>query len=310
MNKINIKKYHKIIYTLILLANICLYSQQETYFSNELRLKYENAVQSVGLLTDRTGSVASGFFINPTTFITNHHVTDDLSLRTARIEMKDKRKFKIKRIIKEIKLNDLAIIEINSECENILPLADEKSININEIVYSIGNPTDDELNVDYFHISRGRITKIENDSWFYEKETGYTHRAYVIEHTAIIKPGNSGGPLVNSRGEVVGVNTFFYGDSLNYAIHINELKEILDANNIAYNKPAGEKILTKKEKQKKNIEELIYEILENQIEIIYEYKIIFITGVMLYYFVSFFAAAFIIAYAVSSRNKPKRKNYY
>ena len=261
---------------------------------------YRNTVASVGLITDRTGAVASGFFINPKTFVTNHHVTEDLDLRSAKIEMKDDRVFKVKKIVKEIKVCDLAIVEISSECDDILPLADESGIEYYDDVYSLGNPTDEDMNVDYFHLTKGKIKKIDDDSWFYDGDEDYTHEAFVIQHTAMIKPGNSGGPLLNSRGEVVGVNTFFYGDSLNYAIHVNELKSILDDNNIAYNKSVGEKIFTKKEKRTRTLGERIeYVILERQFEVFEIYSYVFVSLGALYFAFIFFGIIMIIVYVTA-----------
>ncbi|HRE09613.1 MAG TPA: S1C family serine protease [Ignavibacteria bacterium] len=278
-------------------------------FAQDKTEVYRNTVASVGLITDRTGAVASGFFVNSKIFITNHHVTEDLDLRSAKIEMKDDRVFKVKRIVKEIKLNDLSIVEISSECDDALPLADESGIKYYDDVYSLGNPTDEDMNVDYFHITKGRIKKIDDDSWFYDGDENYTHEAYVIQHTAMIRPGNSGGPLLNSRGEVVGINTFFYGDSLNYAIHVNELKSILDDNNIAYNKSVGEKIFTKKEKRSRTIGERIeFVLFERQFEIIEIYSYIFISLGALYFAFIFFGIIMIIVYItafnpVSNRNR-------
>ena len=205
-------------------------------FAQQSTEVYEKTVSSVGLITDKSGAVASGFFINPRTFITNSHVTEDLDLKSAKIKMKDDRKFKIKKIVAEQKVNDLAIIEITEQCEEVLELAETERISRNDEVYSLGNPTDEDMNVNYFHISKGRIRKIDDDSWYYETDKDYIHDALVIQHTAVIKPGNSGGPLLNSQGQVIGVNTFFYSDSLNYAIHIDELIELLDENRIDYNK--------------------------------------------------------------------------
>lgn len=293
---------------IILLLWVNLYINAQQLDKNEV---YRNTVSSVGLITDRTGTVASGFFVNSEIFITNHHVTDDIDLRTAKIEMKDDRVYKVKRIVKEFKLCDLAILEISSECDDILPLADESGINYNDEVYSLGNPTDEDMNVDYFHITKGRIKNIEDDSWFYDQDEDYTHEAYVIQHTAIIKPGNSGGPLLNSRGEVIGVNTFFYGDSLNYAIHINELKRILDDNNIAYNKSVSEKILTKKEKRTRTLGEKIeYVIFEKQPEFFELYSYIFISLSALYFAFIFFGIIIIIVYLTAFRTVKNTNNYY
>jgi hypothetical protein len=237
-------------------------------------------------------------------------VTEDLDLKTAKIEMKDDRVYKVKRIVKEVKLVDLAIVEISSECDDILPLADESGIRDLDDVYSLGNPTDEEMNIDYFHLTKGRIKKIDDDSWFYDQDENYTHEAFVIQHTAMIRPGNSGGPLLNSRGEVVGVNTFFYGDSLNYAIHVNELKSILDDNNIAYNRSVSEKKFTKKETRSRTLGERIEYVFERQSEIIEIYSFVFLSLGALYFAFIFFGIIMIIVYLTAFRTVKNTNNYY
>lgn len=258
-------------------------------------------IHAVGLITDRTGTVSSGFFVNSTTFITNHHVTEDLDLKTARVEMNNKRKFKVKRIIKEYKINDLAIIETLEECENYLELT-QTGIDKNEIVYSIGNPTDEEMNVDYFKITKGRIRKIERDTWFYENNKEYIHEALVIQHTAVIKPGNSGGPLLNEEGKVIGVNTFFYDDSLNYAIHVHELIEMLRMNNIAFNEDfVKEKTFSRREF---SITEKVFRIFQLQYELIYENHVI-IAGLFVFYYAVVLSGTLLIitVLIISYRNR-------
>ena len=63
-----------------------------------------------------------------------------------------------------------------------------------------------------------------------------------IQHTADIAHGNSGGPLVNERGEVIGVNTFTMSDgtsSINYAIDVSEVKRFLKQNKVAWIEPGS-----------------------------------------------------------------------
>jgi V8-like Glu-specific endopeptidase len=271
---------------------------------------YDKTIGGIGLITDKTGAVASGFFINPKTFITNHHVTDGLDLKSAKIEMKNEHVYKVKRIVTEYKLGDLAIVEISDECDEVLELAENGDITRNDIVYSIGNPTDEDMNVDYFHISKGRIKKVEDDSWFYDTESEYTHEAYVIQHTAIIHPGNSGGPLINEDGEVVGVNAFFYGDSSNYAIHVKELKNLLDKNDIAYNKSSfKEKEFSTKERKRRTSRERVEHVFDRQVEIFEDYSLAFGILFSFYYAVVFFGVIIITVYVVTSKPMPKRVRY-
>jgi hypothetical protein len=268
---------------------------------------YRKTIASIGLITDKSGAVASGFFINPTTFITNHHVTEELDIKSAKIEMKNDRVFRVKRILSESKHNDLAIVEIKDEAEYTLELADGERIRRNDDVYSIGNPTDEDMNVDYFHLTKGRIKKVDDDSWFYDTDEKYNHEALVIQHTAMIRPGNSGGPLLNKDGQVIGINTFFYSDSLNYAIHVDELIQLLDNNDITYNKTVvTEKQFTKKEKKSRSLAEKIEYIFESQAEILREYSFIFGVMLALYYFFAFIGIFIVVVYVVAIRPKPRR----
>jgi len=294
---------------LLLLLFVCACISSGTAFTGDNPEVYYKTVAAIGLITDRTGAIASGFFINSTTFVTNFHVSEDLDIKSAKIEMRDDRVFKVKRILKEYKAGDLAVIEITGECESALELADGVSINKNSIVYSIGNPTDEDMHVDYFHISKGRIRKIDNDSWYYDNDHGYIHEALVIQHTAIIKPGNSGGPLLNEDGQVIGVNTFFYSDSLNYAVHVKELIEILDKSDIAYNKSTfTEKRYSIKEKKRKTVRERVEYVFERQLEIAEEYYPVFIVIGFTYYGFVFFGIIVFTFYISVSRPKP-RKTY-
>lgn len=281
----------------------CVYSQGESEV-------YKQTVASIGLITDKTGAVASGFFINHNTFVTNHHVTEDLDLKSAKIEMKNDRIYKVKKIVLESKICDLAVVQISDECEHVLELGEGIKINRNDNVYSIGNPTDEDMNVDYFHLTAGRIKKVDDDSWFYDGDEKYTHEALVIQHTAMIRPGNSGGPLLNREGQVVGVNTFFYSDSLNYAIHVNELISLLNKNEIAYNEGVvTEKLTTKKEKRTRTVGERIEHVFLRQGEIISEYSVMFIFLVSFYYAFVFLGVILITIYLVAFRPSPRKVRY-
>jgi S1-C subfamily serine protease len=302
-------KYTKTMKKQLYLALIVLFSACFT-IAGENPGVYKKTIGAIGLITDNSGAVASGFFINPKTFITNHHVTDELDVKSAKVEMKDDRVYKVKRIVTEYKLHDLAIVEISDECEEILELAENSGIDRDDIVYSIGNPTDEDMNIDYFHISKGRIKKVEDDSWFYDNEAEYTHEAFVIQHTAIIRPGNSGGPLLNEEGEVVGVNAFFYGDSSNYAIHVSELKNLLDKNDIAYNKSSyKEKQYTTKEKKRRTLGESVEHVFDRQAEIFEDYSIVFGILFSFYYAIVFFGVIVITVYVITSKPAPKRVRY-
>jgi S1-C subfamily serine protease len=298
--------HNKHIFRFYLLIFLFLSVPAATVFSDdESETIYKRDINSIGLITDKSGSVASGFFVNENTFITNYHVSSELDIRTAKIEMKDDRIYKVKKILREYSKQDLAIIITEESSDNFLELNTGKSIREDDIVYSVGNPTDDWNDVDYFKMTKGAIKRIDVDDWFYDNKDKESnrHSAFVIQHTAIIKPGNSGGPLLSADGKVVGVNTFFYDDSLNYAVHVDELIKCLKKNDIAYNKVMEKttKEITQKDKHERNSKEKIEKFFENSQNVF----IVIVIGFFGYgFFVIFLIAS--ISFVVILNNKKRR----
>lgn len=108
-----------------------------------------------------------------------------------------------------------------------LVLGDSDSIKQRDNVYAYGFPADSIQNKNFntkddVSISAGIISKVT-----------VTGSVDIIEHTAQLNNGNSGGPLLNEAGEVIGINEFIV-DQKNYSIQINAVKEILDTWGITY----------------------------------------------------------------------------
>jgi len=269
---------------------------------------YNKCIPAIGLITDKSESVASGFFVNPNIFITNYHVAVELDLGSAKIRTRDRNVYKIRRILRQYKTLDLAIIETKNESEHYLTLYTGE-VHENSIVYSIGNPTDGDMKVNYFRLTSGRISKIDTDSWYYDDETNFLHRALVIQHTAVIKPGSSGGPLINQKGEVLGINTFFYNDSLNYAVHVRELLDILNINDISYNEDINPEKKSLHRKENKKIGYRIKKGFEKQYEFITENITLITLIIFLYYLfiIPVIITACGIAYSVTKRKSDREK---
>ncbi len=288
-------------------------------FSQELTddAVYDKTIDAVGLITDRSGAWASGFFINENTFITNYHVTDGLDVFSAKIKMKDDREYSVKKILREHETIDLAIIQIEETTVQFLELDDDSPIRKNDHVVSIGNPTTKSGGINYYKMTAGRIKKIEDEDWYYTekgKEDRQNHSALIVQHTAIIKEGNSGGPLINSLGKVVGINTFFYDydDSLNYAVHVNELIGILKKSNIEYNNRT-EKYVEKKDKRttkRKSVDKTLDKFFDWQVTFIEENFTLLAMMFLFSYATVLFLCFIISIIAIRSVKKRRTSNYY
>jgi S1-C subfamily serine protease len=122
-------------------------------------------------------------------------------------------------------LNDLAVvkIEIPREQLHIVRFGDSRKLQIGQIAIAIGNPFGLDRTV-----TSGVVSSLERTL---RTESGREIRG-VIQTDAAINPGNSGGPLLNSRGEVIGINTAIFSPSggsvgIGFAIPINTAKRLI-----------------------------------------------------------------------------------
>ena len=140
-------------------------------------------------------SLGSGFIINKDgDILTNNHVVD--TAKEIKVKLSDGREFKAKVVGRDTK-TDLALIKISSTFENlpVLALGDSEKMRVGDWVMAVGNPFGLEHTVTQGIISAtGRVI----GSGPYDD---------FLQTDAPINPGNSGGPLVNLKGEVIGINT-------------------------------------------------------------------------------------------------------
>jgi len=162
----------------------------------------------------------SGFVIDKEGHIlTNYHVIADA--RQVEVTLYNRKKYRAK-IVGTDRAHDLAIVQI--EAPNLTPavLGDSRNLQVGQKVYAIGNP---------FGLS-GTLTTGIVSSIRSVREPDGMQIDDAIQTDAAINPGNSGGPLMNWRGEVIGINTMIYsgvGQSagIGFAIPINTAKAVL-----------------------------------------------------------------------------------
>lgn len=167
----------------------------------------------------RQSGLGSGFVIDRDgTILTNYHVVDGAQKIVVKIS--DGRSFDAKVLGKDQK-TDIAIIKINTGQD--LPaatLGDSDRLEVGEWVMAIGNP----FGLD--HTVTSGIVSAKG------RHIGAGPYEDFIQTDASINPGNSGGPLINLRGEVVGINTAIFSQSggnigIGFAIPTNLVKELL-----------------------------------------------------------------------------------
>lgn len=160
--------------------------------------------------------VGSGFIISQDGYIlTNYHVVAEV--QEVDVELYDGRTLPGKVVGKD-RRTDLALLKVEGEARlSVLPLGDSDQVEIGELVLAAGNPFGLEHTVTVGVVSR--------------KGHGFGRFGFFDEYIqtdAAINPGNSGGPLVNIRGEVVGINTAIIPrQRIGFAIPINLAKSIL-----------------------------------------------------------------------------------
>ena len=161
--------------------------------------------------------VGSGFIVSEDGYIlTNHHVVDGAS--SIVVSLNDKREFKAK-VIGSDERSDVAVLKIEGEQLPFLNTANSDEIKVGQWVMAAGSPFGLKNTV-----TAGIVSAIKRDTGEYES---------FIQTDAAVNPGNSGGPLVNMSGEVVGINSQILSNSGSFAgialaIPINEALKVAD----------------------------------------------------------------------------------
>lgn len=172
-------------------------------------------------------NIGSGFIISEDgIIITNKHVVSDTEA-TYQVLTNNKKKYDVVKIYRD-PLNDLALLKINpSEKLKPLALGDSSKLKLGQLVIAIGTPLGEFTNTATMGIISGLGRGITAGSPF----EGYVEKLdNVIQTDVAINPGNSGGPLLNTKGQVIGINTAIAqeGQNIGFAIPVNVAKDLIE----------------------------------------------------------------------------------
>ena len=147
--------------------------------------------------------LGSGVVISPDGYIvTNNHVVDGAV--DIRVTTSDRRVLKAK-LIGTDPLTDLAVLKVNATDMTSAPWGDSTQVRPGQTVLAFGNPYGFR-----FTVTRGIVSAINRAN---PDPSNLNKPGEFIQTDAAINPGNSGGPLVDARGEIVGINTFLVSPS-------------------------------------------------------------------------------------------------
>ena len=126
-------------------------------------------------------------------------------------------------------ISDIALLKIDGENFDYCSLGDSDEVKVGEWAIALGNPRNLISNAQYQPIASAGIVSAINADFSLDSQSGKL-LDNMIQTDASLNPGNSGGPLIDSNGDVIGINTFNKADSQNlgFAIPINFAKKIAD----------------------------------------------------------------------------------
>lgn len=186
------------------------------------------------LMEDSNGqpiSIGSGFFVRDNIVVTNMHVIEGAKGGYAKI-VGQKTKYNVAGTAGVDRRIDLALLSIEGIKAPSLPLGNSAEVQVGDEVYAVGNPLGLEGT-----FSKGIVSGVR-----------HVGSESIFQITSPISPGSSGGPVVNTQGQVIGVTiaTFQGGQNLNFAIPVYYLASLLS--NIKPVKPLNTSVTSKKTK--------------------------------------------------------------
>jgi len=237
--KMSIKRRWELLLLLVFFLSISLLSAQQAVSMTEDEKNNIAVYEKVadGVVNVTSIAVQMDFFFNAVPaqgtgsgsildarghILTNHHVV--ANAQKLEVTLADESKWPAK-LIGSDPDNDLAVIKIEAPREKlkVVSMGDSKNLRIGQKVLAIGNP---------FGLQRTLTTGVISSLGRTIRSDAGTLIEDIIQTDAAINPGNSGGPLLNSEGEIIGINTAIISQSggsvgIGFAIPVNTAKRLI-----------------------------------------------------------------------------------
>ena len=179
--------------------------------------------------TSQESGIGTGFVVSKDGLIlTNKHVVSDEGAKyTAIIRANDnsEKKYEIAEIHRD-PFNDLALLKVDANDLKPVEMGDSDGLKVGQLVIAIGNALGQFENT----VTTGVVSGLGRGVSPIDPTTGIAERLEdLIQTDAAINPGNSGGPLVNSAGQVIGIDTAVASaENIGFAIKINIAKQLIE----------------------------------------------------------------------------------
>jgi len=191
------------------------------FFSDPFFDQFFGGDEVFGSREQYSSSLGSGVIVSADGYVvTNNHVLGDRRIENVTVSLADKRELRAK-IIGVDTWTDLALLKIDATGLPVIPWGDSGRLKVAEWVLAIGNPY--QLNES---VTLGIVSALGRAN------VGISQYEDFIQTDAAINPGNSGGALINSRGELIGINTAIFSQSggyqgIGFAVPSNLVRRIL-----------------------------------------------------------------------------------
>ncbi|MDR1131873.1 MAG: S1C family serine protease [Oscillospiraceae bacterium] len=190
----------------------------EITYTNYFGMQSTSAVSGSGFVVTGDGYVVTNYHVISDAYKGNYKVSVILS-NGDRLDAS---------IVGVEEASDIAVLKINATGLSAATLGNSDKLQVGEMVYAIGNPLG-ELS---FSMTDGIVSALDRDITTRDAVTNQATTNNMIQISAAVNEGNSGGPVYNNKGEVIGIVTAKYADTgvegLGFAIPINDVTDIID----------------------------------------------------------------------------------